>query len=521
MSVELIKKWMDVTETTMGASTQIVKEKDLIVPDGKPDMQKVLLLDGKIRMDQIDVQSNRIVYKGQIDVTILYTPENQNFGIVKMTGTVPIEDFMIVDNLESDDRVDFSFDIENMHYNILNERKINIKAIIALHANITSKKEVSMVEDLSTDVPVQKKTQILDVINMMPIKEEKKIIKDELTIPQNKPAIEEILKQNTTIVEEQIKRTDDAFVFNGMIEVTTLYKSNDDENSLEVASHKIPFSGTVDIARDDNEVYLDCDLDVSPTYIQVNPDYDGEDRVIEIECIVTAKYTTYNNDKSEVLDDIYCPGKKVNIDSTTEPYMNLAFKENDVLPKKATLDTEGINPDTNKIFAVESTAKVEDKVLDGSTLTVEGIVEVNVVYVSEEEKVSTYEDMLPFEISINTNLPEGNYIINAEVTAKDMSVSSFNKDNISLDYSLDYSINVYEQKEIKIIEDISFEDMSKEELSAYPSIIVYTVKAGENLWDLAKRFNTTVEEIAEVNEFDTSYQPKSGEKVIIIKKTKF
>ncbi len=313
MSVELIQKLVDVTEMTQKETSQIVKERDMIVPDGKPDMQRVLLLDGKIRMDQIDIQTNRIVYKGQIDVTILYVPEDATAGVVKMTGTIPLEDFMIVEGLEADNRVDFDYEVEHLHWNVLNERKINVKAIIELSVETTRSKEISMVEDISTTAPIQKKTEQVDIVSMMPYKEEKVIVKDELTIPQGKAPIGEILKLVTRIAEEHVKRTPDELVFNGMIEVATLYKTaeSDEGAGLEVSTHRIPFSGAVDLPQEDEEVYWDCELDVNPTYVQVNPDYDGEDRIIEIENIVTAKYTTYNNESTEIVDDIYCPGKKV------------------------------------------------------------------------------------------------------------------------------------------------------------------------------------------------------------------
>ena len=55
MSVELIKKPITLDEMTKKESVQVIKERDLIVPDGKPDMQSVVQIDGRINMDQIDV----------------------------------------------------------------------------------------------------------------------------------------------------------------------------------------------------------------------------------------------------------------------------------------------------------------------------------------------------------------------------------------------------------------------------------------------------------------------------------
>ncbi len=255
MSVELIKDFVNVTALTKIETSQVVKERDIIVPDGKPDIQRVLSVDGKIRMDQMDVQSNRIVYRGQIDVTILYAPADAADGVVKMTGTVPLEDFMIIEGVEPYMVVDFGYSIENMHWNLLNERKINVKAIIELEAEVTDSKEVAVISDLSTDAPVQKKMEQLEIVTESPAKEVKVIVKDELTIPQGKEPIGEILKMDVVIKDEQVKRTPDEIIFNGIVEVSTLYQTGDDEKDLEVVVHKVPFTGEISEPKGDDEVY--------------------------------------------------------------------------------------------------------------------------------------------------------------------------------------------------------------------------------------------------------------------------
>ncbi|OON98046.1 MAG: hypothetical protein ATN36_01615 [Epulopiscium sp. Nele67-Bin005] len=523
MSLELVKKLIDVTELSSKETSQIVKERDIIVPDGKPDVQKVLYLDGKVRMDQVEIQQNRIVYKGQVEVTILYTPESATAGISKMKGSIPLDDFIIVDGIDADQRIDFTYDIEHMHWNVLNERKINVKSIIQLSVSATRLKEVAMVSDVETDAPVQKKTRLVDIINMLPVKEEKIIVKDELSVPQGKSPIGDILKIMTSISEDQIKRTNEELIFNGMVEVSTLYQASDDVNDLTVISHKIPFAGSVDLMKMEDEMYWDCNLEVVPTYVQVNPDYDGEDRIIEVECIITARYTTYNSEKNEVVDDIYCPGKKVEKKDKIEKYMNLIFKENISSPKKEVITVDGLDPDIHQVYSVEITPTIDEKEFVNDKLTIEGTLEINILYTDTESnnKIVNYIDVIPFQTDVTPNCDETKVNVDVKVLPKDIQVLGVNRESLSLEYVLDYIINIYQTEQLNVIEEIEFSDISKEDLAAYPSITVYTVKAGENLWDIAKKFNTTVADIVEVNEIDENYQLHPGEKIIVIKRSKF
>ena len=49
-----------------------------------------------------------------------------------------------------------------------------------------------------------------------------------------------------------------------------------------------------------------------------------------------------------------------------------------------------------------------------------------------------------------------------------------------------------------------------------PGIIGYIVQDGDDLWELAKRYSTTMEGIMEVNQMENS-DLKSGDKILIFK----
>ena len=130
MSVELIKKPITLDEMAKRESIQVIKERDLIVPDGKPDLQSIMQLDGEVCIDQIDVSQDRIMYRGRINVCILYRTIGNSKCIYTMTSSIPIEDFVVVEGINNEQRVDFNCKIEHMNYNVLNERKVNIKTIM-------------------------------------------------------------------------------------------------------------------------------------------------------------------------------------------------------------------------------------------------------------------------------------------------------------------------------------------------------------------------------------------------------
>jgi hypothetical protein len=66
------------------------------------------------------------------------------------------------------------------------------------------------------------------------------------------------------------------------------------------------------------------------------------------------------------------------------------------------------------------------------------------------------------------------------------------------------------------IESIEEEPLPMDEIAALPGLTGYVVQEGEGLWDIAKRYHTTMDEIAATN----SLKPagvKPGTKLLIVK----
>ena len=524
MSVELIKKPITLDEMTRRETVQVIKERDLIVPDGKPDLQSIVQLDGEVCIDQIDVSQDRIMYRGKINVCILYRTIGNQKCIYTMKSSIPVEDFVIIDGVNKDQRIDFDCKIEHMSYNILNERKVNVKAIMEINIAATSCKDTTVITDIQTDGPVETKEEEIEIVSLANEKEDKIIVKEDLTVASSKPCIGEILKSVVSIQDEQVKRTESEIKYNGMIEVVTMYKAADGNDDIEIITHRVPFEGSIESPQEDDEIYFDCQLTVEPSYMQVTPDYDGEDRIIECEFIVTAKYCNYNKSTYDTISDIYCPGKKVKTKEKTLDYMNLKDKVHVSIPKKEAIELDDEFNENPEIFSVSIKPTVEDKAYDNGMLTISGMLEIKVLYLcrtDENNEIQTTINVVPFTQEIETIRTDGKVMIQPVITTKDVSVYAQTKREVVIEYLLDCMVEVYEAARLNVLEEVELEDMTKEEMNAYPSMTVYQVKKGDNLWNLAKKYNTTVKDIQELNDIEVPDELREGQKVIILKKVRF
>jgi LysM repeat protein len=68
-----------------------------------------------------------------------------------------------------------------------------------------------------------------------------------------------------------------------------------------------------------------------------------------------------------------------------------------------------------------------------------------------------------------------------------------------------------------MVNSISYDENNKKDLSAYPSVTVKRTMPNDNLWELAKRYNSTQALIAEANALE-SPNLEYGQLLIIPKK---
>lgn len=91
------------------------------------------------------------------------------------------------------------------------------------------------------------------------------------------------------------------------------------------------------------------------------------------------------------------------------------------------------------------------------------------------------------------------------------------KDKSTIEAALKHKIKINRERVINVINSIE-ETGEMIDKRNRPSITIYIVQRGDMLWDIAKRYNTTMEEILQANDSINPSNIMPGEKILIEKK---
>ena len=169
------------------------------------------------------------------------------------------------------------------------------------------------------------------------------------------------------------------------------------------------------------------------------------------------------------------------------------------------------------IVSVCPSISVENAYVEDGRSIVQGIIKVDVLYVPAEGLRLVYKisEEIPFEHDVEIDdLTDSASVFNT-VSIEKIEVD-LNRDKIELSAKVKRFVEAIDKKSESFI--IKGEDHGDYDLSKAPSITVYISKEGDSLWNIAKKYNTTEEEIATLNEIKIDEPLKAGKCLILEKK---
>ena len=123
---------------------------------------------------------------------------------------------------------------------------------------------------------------------------------------------------------------------------------------------------------------------------------------------------------------------------------------------------------------------------------------------------------IPFSYLIECNDIAENMEYHISSILEQLSVSLLGGDEVEIKAVLAFHCFLRKSIKADMITDFKLEPIDVKEVEKRPSVVGYIIKEGDELWNLAKHYNTTVESIAAVNDL-ADEKIKTGQRILIFK----
>lgn len=504
MIVETLKENLSINKLVCSKKDIIFAEGDMIVPDSKPDILDTICTSGIVCLYKKEVLDEKIRLDGNVNTYIMYLADDSNDRIRALNTSIDFSQNIEIPKSEQGMECKVNLNLKSIEAKVVNGRKVSIKVTIEVDLKIYSIEDIEIINDLQNADEIQMLKEKLKVNSLLGIGDTKIYAKDNISIDQA-DNLAEILKANMCICDKDIKISYNKVLSKAEAEIKIAYLTED--NRINKVTAKIPIVGFVDIQNISEDNTCEVNYEIRNMIIKPNQ---TEEHSIYVELEIGIMVTAYEEKEINLIQDLYspCENLEFNKKQITTITGKCRMKENKSIREKVNI--ENLNNRNIIDVDIEKNITNENKLKD--RIIYEGELEFRFLTASNELEIETKTAKIPFEHIINNvqNAENMNTNMEIEVANQDYIV----QDNGEIATNVDLMINtdMYQNAKLNIMDEIQTNGTREEQ--DY-SLIMYIVKKDDTLWNIAKRFGSTVDDIVRTNGIENQDEIYPNQKLFI------
>lgn len=397
---------------------------------------------------------------------------------------------------------------------IVEAGNLHISANVEICATVISSNEAEVCSEFIGDDVIKKGEEIcysnVDFASNLRFS-----VNGETSLSPRLPEVERVLSTNATAFVEEAHIASGQLVFGGSIHFQTVYLSLDEFEPIVQVCDKIGFSQIIDV--DALDATPEINLCVEEITAQVVTSEEGLRNVLSYSAMLCGYTFSFNKHSIEIIDDVfstthYVETIKKKIDTTllNEKISSKISQHFDVMLPAGKTPIARINSVNFSPFGCKA-------IIENSRATIDASAEVSVIYTAAGTNVLD---------GFNVNVPLK--IVYDDSQLRDVKDALIKLNLIEMQAMLS-SGNEIEIRATMMIELIPIDKIEKEIISQINvgqmrepeefGLVIYFAEDGETLWDIAKKFAISIDELLAINP-DIKETVKKGDKLYIFRQLK-
>ncbi|MBQ3061488.1 MAG: DUF3794 domain-containing protein [Lachnospiraceae bacterium] len=516
--MELIKKDIHMNQVGSKQELQVTLDYDFNVPDIKPDVDKIVRQQGSVVIGDTKASQNKLIIDGNLEFSVLYVSFNDGRMVHGITGKLPFNESILWDEVIIDE-INVKPVLEDLTVILVNSRKLSIRCIVSFVCEEARQRVLSVGIDVEHNdeegFNLEKRKKLIDISRLKVSTKDIFRVKEELALNTLSHNIEEIMYSDVVMENYDVRLMSGQININGNLSMFALYSCENGE--IEYMDKEISFDGNIEVPGVDDNMIEDVEITIQSFEINVRPDADRENRIVEVDTVLLLNIKAYEDEQLDILLDCYSTKMGVVIEREDVIFENIAMKNTNKFRVVDKMELAVGEPAVLLICKSIGEIKVDGIEIINSGVKVWGAVEITVLYVSGEDRapINSVKGVFPYSQTIEMSGIDSDSIVKIRGCVDSTSVIVIDAKHLEIKAQISLGAIAFNLLPINIITKCEINEESYINKTALPGIIGYFATEGENMWDVAKRFNTTMDNIKKVNNLDRDIL-KDGERLIIV-----
>ena len=508
--MEIDRKSIHMSCTKGKEEVMITLDDDYILPDTCPDIKQKIKDRGDVVIEKIRPMEDKISISGYLKYELLYYGEKV---CGNTQGKIYFEELINMEGVTPQDIVKCSAKVEDLSIHIIHSRKISIKALVKIGIVVNAISGQEVICKIHMD-NIQCKNKRISTTNLISSHKDIYRIKETLNLPKNMEIPDKVIWYEMEIEGMECRLREKDLELKGELVFFSIYNGGG-ETKPQFYNERIPFTGKMSINVSAENSFPDIYVNISEKNMTLKPDDNGEMRLFDLEALLDFDVKVYEEEEWDILLDAYSPNRSLKMEKEKILCENIVLKNNmqcRVEDVKSLLDREVL-----QLLNCTGTAYIEEVTEDADGVMVEGGVIADLMYLRafEEESIGFVRHKMPFSQRIDGIKQLSGYNFNCKEQGIKFSAVLMNGE-VSIKAMVGIDIMVTQAKEEECILKVVEGEPDYKHMRELPGITGYITGDEDTLWDIAKRYGTTVSKIMETNNLTTE-DVKAGMKILVVK----
>lgn len=516
MAVELIKDLLKIDQTIGKDQIEKLVESEILVPEENP-INKILNVYGSVKITDTLILKDKISVDGLLSYKILYNSNDENNSLQKVEHYTEFNDEISIEGINEKMIDDIKCNIEQLEYNLVDENKISLNAYLQISGKVQSQNKIDIVRDIVGTKGLQILKDNIKYNTVVGNNVNTTTVKDVFELQDGLPDVDDILRVYSKAYIKESKVVEGKVIVAGLVDVSILYYSDTDDVKINHVTREMPFTQFIEIpkALKDMKSYLKVEVDDAD--VETGEDLNGDIRVLSISSKLKLSTKVYEQREKEITIDTYSTENIVNVKReivNISENVGMATSRELVNGSVKVVDDNDI---IKNVYNVNLKPIIDDyRIIDGKVI-IEGLVVGNMLYLDEDSnEIRDSKIEMPYKSYVDIEGIKDGMECEAEITLDSVKYNKSSSREVSLESIVKTDVIVNRIKKINIVTEVEELDEIVDK-SNRPSLTVYMVQKEDTLWDIAKRYNTTTDELIKTNNILSPENLMPGEKIIIEK----
>lgn len=516
--MELLKKNIRMNRQKSRAVNQITLEEDMNVPDNRPDVGSIVQEEGHLRIDETKILENQILLSGSLEVKILYIPDEGERQVHRLDTGIPFEEKLNLEGVQTGDNIRVKWDMEDLNVHLINSRKLSIRALVTFAAAIEELYDTQAAVELRGIDEVSVRTKELHPLSLAVQKRDILRIREEVALASNKPNIGELLWESVQLRGTDVRVSDGQLDIRGELFIFVLYAGDDENGTKQWMETALPFSGSVECTECRAGMVPDVEITLAESNLEVRPDYDGEERLVQVEATLDLDIKLYEEEQVEILADVYTPVRELIPVTSRETYESLVVRNFSKCRANERIRMEQNQPRMLQLCHVRGEIKIDDTRITDRGVQVDGAVFVSILYITADDALpfAAMNGMVPFQHTIEVEGMDSGCRYTLRTELEQLSAMMIDSEELEVKAAVNLGVLIVRVHEEECMIDVEEKELDLKKLQELPGIVGYIVQPGDSLWNIAKTYYTTPARICELNGLE-SEDVRSGRQLLLLK----